>query len=468
MSQNILSDFYDMLEACAATSSKVEKVDIIKAAADREDIGADIRKLLVYAVDPTIRFYIAKRPDGVSDVGNHWSGDISVVCRLLDALAERRLSGSVAQLAVANMYTLLGQGTHEQIAFHRILMKDLRAGFDSSTVNKAVPKLIKTYPYMRCSLTSAVDIKKDFEWDQGVYAQEKADGMFANIDIAEGAVEISSRQGTKFPIHEFERTGFIRDALLLLERGAQYHGELLVEENGVVLPREISNGVMNSVAAGGSFGENRKPVFFAWDSVPLSVVSEAKGRFREQYKVRFERLKSSIEGIIAASAPRDIRLINTKIVHSVEEAYAFYRELLALGKEGAIIKRPTAIWKDGTSKEQVKLKLEVDVDLRVCGYEEGNGKNAATFGSLICQTEDGKLEVCVSGLSDAKRSEIHNKRNDFVGTIVTVRANSIMYPSASNDRHSLFLPRFVEERVDKGEADTLERVVEQFASAVAA
>ncbi|SAK92066.1 hypothetical protein AWB76_06756 [Caballeronia temeraria] len=52
--------------------------------------------------------------------------------------------------------------------------------------------------------------------------------------------------------------------------------------------------------------------------------------------------------------------------------------------------------------------------------------------------------------------------------IIGVRANAVMKPSESNDRHSLFLPRMVEAglRLDKSEPDTLAQVIAQFDAAV--
>jgi DNA ligase-1 len=49
-----------------------------------------------------------------------------------------------------------------------------------------------------------------------------------------------------------------------------------------------------------------------------------------------------------------------------------YRELLLAGKEGSVIGNGDGIWKDGTSKDKIKLKLEVPVDLIVKAVVPGN------------------------------------------------------------------------------------------------
>ena len=54
---------------------------------------------------------------------------------------------------------------------------------------------------MRCSLPTQVNLK-DLEWSVGVFAQEKADGMFVNINVFPDGVKLLSRQGTEIPIEK--------------------------------------------------------------------------------------------------------------------------------------------------------------------------------------------------------------------------------------------------------------------------
>jgi DNA ligase-1 len=133
------------------------------------------------------------------------------------------------------------------------------------------------------------------------------------------------------------------------------------------------------------------------------------------------------------------------------------------GIEGTVIKNPNGIWEDKTSKDQIKLKIEAEVDLIVRGFNPGNGKNAHLFGSIAAESSDGKLRVNVSGISDKDRERINNEREEWIDKkIITVRANSIM---ESNDIAALFLPRLVEERLDKSEADDFEKIKQIFEEA---
>jgi DNA ligase-1 len=382
----------------------------------------------------------------------------------LEKLAKRQLTGNDALTEVQRLMTFLTPQSAE--LFKRIIRKDLRAGFSESTVNKAWKGLIREFPYMRCALLK--DAKLDtWTWAEGVFSQEKADGMFMNLDTeAGGVVRLTSRQGSPFPIEAFEEV--VKDARATYAPDTQTHGEMVVFVDGVVAPREIGNGILNRVAAGGGFEANERPVFFAWDQIPLSVVMP-KGKYdvgyRERFKALLKQQMTALAGIDSA-----IRIIPTRIVKSLEEAMTHYRELLALGKEGTIIKNGNATWKDGTSKEQIKLKLEVDVDLLITGIAEGRAgtKNEGRAGAFNCASSDSLLKVDVTIKNEALRDEVDANPEKFVGGIITVRANAVMKPSESNSLHSLFLPRMVEAgvRTDKTEADSLESIIAQFDAAV--
>jgi len=372
--------------------------------------------------------------------------------QLLDDLIARRLTGQNALEAIAGEIDQLDEGSADLLV--RIIRKDLRAGFSESTINKACKGLIPDFPYMRCSLPKDTDLDA-WPWAEGVPSQEKADGMFANVDHEEsGLVAIRSRQGTEFPIEKFQNVvSGVREFLL---PGHQQHGEFVVMRDGKVLDREIGNGIMNHVINGGDFGTNEKPVYLVWDQIPLTSVV-TKGKFAKPYRKRL------LDLILQLRASKEsVRLIPTRLVHSKMEAYAHAGELMKLGKEGTVIKHPAAIWKDGTSKEQIKLKLEFDVDLEIEGIVPGRAgtKNEGRAGSFACRTSDGFLKVDVTVKNEALRDAVDANPDEFIGKVIEVVANDIMEPSESNRLHSLFLPRMktASYRTDKTNADDLDRV----------
>jgi DNA ligase-1 len=449
---------FAVIEKIASMPGKNDKQAAVKSALAFETF----KRVLTAALDPLTTYGMAVVPDrvaGAAPGGNTFEN--APVWETLDKLAKRELTGNAARDEVQRLMTFLTESSAE--LFKRIIRKDLRAGFSESTVNKAWPKLIPEFPYMRCSLINKAKFDT-WTWDTGVFSQEKADGMFVNLDHeVNGVVRITSRQGSPFPIEAFP--GVVTDARSTLDGGTQNHGEMLVYVDGVVAAREIGNGIMNRVAAGGEFAANEVPVFFAWDQIPLTAV-QPKGKLEVGYRDRFKRLLTQV----ALKPANHIRIIPTRVVHSFDEAMVHYRHLLDAGKEGTVIKNGTAIWKDGTSQEQIKLKLEVDVDLQVIGVVPGRAgtKNEGRAGSLACATSCGELLVDVTIKNEEMRDDVDAAPEKWIGGIMPVRANSIMRPSESSEFHSLFLPRFVEAeaRTDKSVADSLVQVIAQFEAAV--
>lgn len=452
------NDILKAIDTIAAHPGKKDKERLVK---EYGEASPEFKRVLVAALDPMVTYGMKNVPerDNTASDGAVWDESI---WSALDRLASRALTGNAARDVVWALMNTLSADSAELLK--RVIKKDLRAGFGDNTVNKVFKGLLPEFPYMRCSLPKHVKLQ-EWDWAEGVISQEKADGMFVNVTReGPGVVTFTSRQGTEIPFPE--GTPVAVAAAEVLADHTQTHGELLVvDPGGEVCAREIGNGMLNSFTQGGALDEGYRIVLHVWDQIPLSVV-QPKGRHATHYVERLRALIAQLKRGAMHSA--FLSLIDTRIVRSYEEALDHYREYLAKGKEGTVIKLKSAIWRDGTSKEQIKMKLEAECELRVVGFEPGNGKNAGTFGSLICLSECTQLEVCVSGISDALRLEIHNNRDAWLDSIITVRSNSIMKPSKVGKPYSLFLPRFVERRHDKTKADNLVRIREQFDNAIKA
>lgn len=453
---------YQLIKEIASDNSKLHKEAVIKreALARNDEFFAGLR----YALDNIDTFGVKKVPErsGADGKGLPFLDFLLLANLLID----RELTGSAA---AAEIVSHMEKATNDEWNgwYRLILIKDLKAGFSESTVNKAVKDVnadyvVPTTPYMRCTLPAKSNME-DWDWSKGIYSQTKADGMFANVNVhQDGYVWVTSRGGTLFP----DGCLGIEDQLVAaFDKGTQTHGELTIYIDGVVQPREIGNGIFNSLLKGGSLEPGQQVVYDCWDQIPLSVALP-KGKHTVKYEKRFNLLKIQVE----TAQQQHVRLTETRIVYSMAEAVAHYKEHRARKLEGTILKTPELMWRDGTSKDQAKMKEEIDVELRVIGFNPGKGKNADTFGSIQCQSECGLLEVNVSGMSDDMRAAIHADRLNWPGKIITGRSNSLLAPSKGkkNGLWSMFLPRLIEERMDKTVADTLEQIQAQFAAAEAA
>lgn len=227
-----------LIDDIAATPGKNDKQLMVTGGMET----ALFKRVCEYAYNPFKTYGIRKRPETLGEnCGNEFDES---TFELLDDLISRKLTGNAAIEALRGELTALNKASSELL--WRIVAKDLRAGFSESTINKACKGLIPDFPYMRCSLPKDAKLS---EWPfatKGVISQEKADGMFANVDhYADGGVAIRSRQGSEFPIEKFPN--IVAEIQVRTLSGNQHHGEFVVVRDDAVLPREIGNGILNSV-----------------------------------------------------------------------------------------------------------------------------------------------------------------------------------------------------------------------------
>lgn len=450
------NEIFAAIEEIAATASKNAKLELLK----KYSGDADFVKVLKYSYDPFITFGMQQIPEPQAELALAAQFDMDTV-EILDDLASRKLTGNEAREVLSAELGMLSPESGELL--RRIIRKNLRAGFSESSINKAIPGLIPEFAYMRCSLPKATKFET-WPWEQGVFFQEKMDAMFANVDHElNGSVSIRSRQGSPLPAEKFSE--LVSEVRALTTPDHQMHGELIVLRDGKHLPRAESNGVIDRVVDGGNFEPNERPIFVVWDQVPLTAVTK-KGKYKAPYKQRLLSLVKQLD-VTHDSA---LELIDSPLVYSLQEAYARAAKLMRMGKEGGVIKHPEAIWEDGTSKHQIKVKLEFNVDLVIRGISPGSAgtKNEGRAGTFACESACGQLKVDVTVKNEALRDRADANPDEFIDRIIAVTANDITEPGESNDFHSLYLPRMAEGnyRLDKSVADTLQQIFDQKEAAI--
>ena len=420
----------DILKELEATSSRLEKEAILK----REENNELLKRVFFLAYDPFTQFYIRKIPSYVTEE-KPWHSLESALPKL-DKLSKREVTGN----AGIEYLSLLLSEVNEQDAkvLERIIGKDLKCGASASTANKIWPSLIHEYPCMLCT-PSDEKILKNFKFP--AYAQLKMDGMRFNAIVKDGKCEFRSRNGKEILL-----LGNLEEEFVNLANGQNlvFDGELLINDKGVILDRQTGNGILNKAVKGTiSIDEARKVHATIWDVIDYETFKRGVGK--QDYQTRFTLLENM-------SLPRKVHLVESKVVATLEEAQKIFEEYLAEGQEGIILKAMNGVWEDKRVKTQVKFKAELDCDLKVIGIQPGTGKYEGMVGALLCESSDGIVKVDVgSGLSDDDR-----KRDDYIGKIVAVTYNARI--KNKQGEQSLFLPRLIEVREDKSEADSSERI----------
>ena len=258
-----------------------------------------------------------------------------------------------------------------------------------------------------------------------LYCQKKQDGRYTQLTVNNSESISMTRQGENFDLPTY-----LLDDFKTLPDGV-YLGEFMLRS--IPKDRARANGLINS---------DNKPndiYLVVWDLVSDKI-----------YEDRFNALTRALSN----NKYKHIQIVESDVVESLDEAMAIANNYIRNGYEGCIIKNKHTLYKNGTSKDMLKIKNVSSAEVEITGFIEGaiNTKREDTFGSLTFKSSCGLITGSTSGLSDTLLEEINNNRESYIGKIIEVQFNEL------TKDNKLLSPRFIEIRVDKVEADSLEDI----------
>lgn len=425
-----MTEVYDIIEELASNNSRNFKIDLLE-----KHKGNNVLKTVVHkALDPFTQFYIRKIPK-YEPSGN---GCIMEAMKELFLLESRQVTGNAGIEHLTQILNNLSPKNAKVIEL--IIAKDLKCGVSTATANRVWPGLIAEYPVMLASKMEPKTIDK-MTWP--AYVQLKLDGMRFNAIVREGKVEFRSRNGKPIQLLGRLEEDFKKMAGEFMD--VVFDGELVVQGNDGLLDRQTGNGILNKAVKGTiSDGEADQVRAVVWDYIPYMYFID--GFCPMPYSERIDRIENTTDKVQA---------IHTYSVETIDEANDLFQKFLDQGEEGIMLKSRQHIWENKRSKNLIKFKAELDCDLKVVGFQEGTGKYQGQMGALVCESNDGIIEVNVgSGFNDEHRKTI--KEQDILGKVITVKYNARI--KSKDGDESLFLPVFVEVREDKTEADNAEDI----------
>jgi len=434
---------YNIIKSLQQAQGNINKQAILMEHKD----NVLFKKYMKAVYDPSINYYqkaIPKYP--ATGMNLEFSEqDIEEIIRYL---ADRAITGNSAKDWLAKVAASLNFEGEELLTY--IIDRSIGASVGNTMVLKTWPDLYFSVPYMRCSLLDK-KAKERFSKLDNIVVQTKADSVFGYlVKRHDGSYDVITRAGSRYP------QWFAKQMTYGMSRDTVIVGELEVYNENGLLDRKTGSGILNSILKDGSAGDNEVDVrCSAWDILTYNQFVD--GKSPHAYIDRLQMLKEEVELI----ETKHISVIPTWFVGSLEEAYTIYGEHTAKGLEGCIIKDPKGVFKDGTSKDCVKLKVEFEIELEVTGMLEGSGKAKGMLGALQLKSSDGVLVVDVgTGFTDQMRKDFWVNQPK----VVTVKANDIISKRGCETK-SLFLPVFVEERFDKNVADDYIKCLNQLNSA---
>ena len=440
-------------------SSLNYKKDILRKYSDY----VPFQKFLVYVYNPRVNYFMKNLPNVLSY--GQTEQNISEMYSLLEQLKQREITGNQAQEVVREYLLNTNQVIRE--LFELVIGRDIRAGVGVGIINEVYKGLIEEIPYCRCSKLDEKTLERFDTMPEGFLTQAKLDGQFSYIIKEDDIVYMLTRAGTVWTSES------LKEDMVKCPDGV-YIGEALIYREGRPLDRKTGNGLINKFIKRETtleslqeklnkgnpkslkeletkrleFAEIDKALHFViWDSLTLEEFEE--GLSTRPYTERFG------EAIKATFMTSKLKPVPSYRVYSMKEAQAIADEFILEGGEGAIVKKLDTIWKDGTSKDMLKIKAVLDADLVCVDVEEGSGKYKGKVGALVLETSCGRLRVKVgTGLNDLDRAKPFDY---YIGKVIEIQYNEFI-KSKSKSTDSLFLPRFVEVREDKNTATSYEEI----------
>jgi len=443
-----------IFDEIAAESGTNEKMNILSKYKDNELLV----RVLYLANSKRVKFYIKQIPE-YKRLETHTHPLLGALIAL-DLLSERKVTGHEAIQHLKEI--LMCCEPDDAYIIERIIEKDCKIGMGTRNINKIIPNLIEKTGYMGCKSYSKKLITKLLAKGE-CYSQEKMDGRFVNIIIQGGEVLNESRQGEPTLL---DNPAFMSELTQL--KDCVINAELTMEG----LKRYESNGIVTSLisiankqAKGVDVTKNIKNLearhlpyrealdlirVTAWDIITLDEYFTRKcGR---EYHERLADLNETLDGY------KTLSVVETRKVSTIEEVMLHFEEVLKRNGEGTVVKSKDGVWADTKPSYQIKVKKEINLDLRITGFNYGTGKNSQLISSVNVESEEGLLKTSPTGLSEDEMVYVTANQNILLNTILEIKCSGVSQDSDGN--YSVLHPVYKMLRNDKDVANTLKECIE--------
>jgi DNA ligase-1 len=448
-----------ILDEIAGFSGKNDKRDTLTKYKDNELL----KKVIYAAHSPRINYHIKKIP---AYTRNGKDMELIDAMALLIGHEQRLITGNDAIEHLSEILSSLNED--DAYVMERIIDRNLKIGMDTG-YNKVIPKLIEETPYQGAKSFSVKGAQKLFKSGNVVISQVKADGTYRNAIIQDGIVELESRQGE---VSFLKGTTFLKELSQFPD--CVLNGELTIDGVDRLRANGMVSSMMDIIEKAEERGEAKtakkkeafekkhgnfdealsKMRYTVWDLITLEEYAEAKS------DTMYEKRLDALNIMISEENTTMIEVVETKYIYTYKEAMEHFLDTQERGLEGTIIKSSSAGWKDGKPTYQIKMKLEMSIDLRIVKPLFGNEgtKYENVINGFELESECGLLKTTARGVKESEMEEFTELGDDMIGGIIETRSCGLSHNSKGE--WSLMHPSVVEYRTDKDTCDTLESAKE--------
>jgi len=396
-----MTSVVDILEQLESNNSRLFKEELLDSHVNNDLL----KKVFVAAGDPYINYYVNKfkmpKAEGIGAddlVLEHFLEDI------YEKLSARKVTGNAAKDLVVRLFTdMTGP---QQKWCQRILLKNLRCGVQSTTVNKVWPGAIVGF-----SVQLAETLETRYEDGKGIiicepvmyptWVEPKLDGLRCVAVKHSGEVTMFTRNGTVL-----ETLPRIKSLL----ESAQWDEFIL---DGEVMG-ETWNDSASVVMSHKKGKDDSKMVFHVFDALPFSDWHDQESHL--DLEDRLELVKELVSKI----GDPVVTQVQGRLIKDQEELLTAYLHDTDTGYEGIMVKDLVAPYLFKRSSNIRKMKPIATYEGVIVGHYEGRrgSKREGLWGGFEVVLPNGVVTRVAGGFTDKLKADINLDPDSWIGRII--------------------------------------------------
>lgn len=400
----------EILNQLKSTTKTNEKLAILKQHSDNELL----KKVLENTYNPNKNYGVSEKnlqkllSSDIKRYEPEWSDGFEMLLALSRTSINDYLRGMIIQF-------LEYQDEELRELWIRILTKDLKIGMNVKSINKVFKDLIPLsesgFP-VRCMLASKFSPKSI--QNKTMYVTEKLDGIRCWAKYENNEVTLYTRQGKSIigcmdiesSIKDLAAANNLNNFILdgeILATNCSYKDVYKETTKRLKNKKEIKDGLYYNV----------------FDII--SLTEAIKGVGNKKYSERRESLDSLKDNEYVKVSPL---LYKGNDMADITNILDTYRDK---GAEGLMINLDDP-YEFKRSASILKLKIMQSCDLRVVGFEEGQGNFIGILGAVLLEYKD-NIVKCGSGWSLEEREEIWSNQSKYINKILEINYFEETYDS---------------------------------------
>ena len=396
-----MSSVIDILELLESDNSRLFKEELLETHS-----GNDLLKRVFVTVgDPYINFYVNKFK--MPSASSFTPEDNAVVSNFLDFITEslstRRVTGNAAKDAVISFFCELSE--RQQKWCLRILLKNLRCGVQSTTVNKIWPGSIVGF-----SVQLAESLSTRYEDGKGIIIEDDVVYPIRVEPKLDGLRCVAVKHGGEVTM--FTRNGNVLETLPRIKSALEKApwDDFVLDGEALGADWNESASVVMSHKKG---KDDSGMIFHVFDALHFSDWRDQRSNLGLKDRVD---LVAELVGQVGSP----VFQVPGRLVNNKEELLKAYMTDTDAGYEGIMLKDLDAPYLFKRSSNIRKMKPVATYEGIIVGNYEGKrgSKREGLWGGFEVVLPNGVVTRVAGGFTDKLKSEINMDPESWIGRVV--------------------------------------------------